>query len=62
MKKKEGAAAIEAILFTMGDSVEVSKLADALEESIEEVKEQIEYLKDKYKKNDSGINLLELKD
>ena len=36
MKKKEGAAAIEAILFTMGDSVEVSKLADALEESIEE--------------------------
>lgn len=62
MKKKEGAAAIEAILFTMGNSVEISKLAEALEESTDEVKEQIEFLKEKYNKADSGINLLELED
>jgi len=62
MNKKEGAAAIESILFAMGDSVEIKKLADALEESKDEVLEQLEYLKDKYKKSDSGIEMIELED
>ena len=31
MDIKKGAAAIEAILFTMGESVEVTRLAEALE-------------------------------
>ena len=60
MKKKEGAAAIEAILFTMGDSVEISRLASALEETEKEVMEQIELLRDKYKKSDSGIDFIRL--
>ena len=60
MNKKEGAAAIEAILFTMGNSVEIAKLSNALEETKEEVEEQIAYLEDKYNKNDSGIELIRL--
>ena len=60
MTSKEGAAIIEAILFTMGDSVEISALAKAMEASAKEVKESIEYLKTKYENEDSGIGIIEL--
>ena len=60
MTSKEGAAIIEAILFTMGDSVEISALAKAMETSAKEVKESIEYLKTKYENEDSGIGIIEL--
>lgn len=60
MTREEGAAIIEAILFTMGDSVEISSLAKAMEIDVKEVKDQIEYLKEKYSKQDSGIGILEL--
>lgn len=60
MNINEGAAAIEAILFTMGESVEIAKLAKVLEETPGEVKKQIEALKDKYLSENSGISLLEL--
>ena len=60
MTKQEGAAVVEAILFTMGDSVEVSALAKALETDVKEVKQFIEYLKEKYEKEDSGIGIIEL--
>ena len=60
MTSKEGAAIIEAILFTMGDSVEINSLAKAMEASAKEVKESIEYLKTKYENEDSGIGIIEL--
>ena len=60
MTSKEGAAIIEAILFTMGDSVEISALAKSMEASAKEVKESIEYLKTKYENEDSGIGIIEL--
>ena len=60
MTKEEGAAVVEAILFTMGDSVEISALAKAMETDAKEVKGFIEYLKEKYEKADSGIGILEL--
>ncbi len=60
MTKEEGAAVVEAILFTMGDSVEISALAKAIEVDAKDVKKYIEYLKEKYTKNDSGIGLIEL--
>ena len=44
----------------MGESVEISRLAEVLEEEPEEVLQQIAYLKEKYEKNDSGIGLIEL--
>lgn len=62
MDIKEGAAAIEAILFTMGESVEIDRLGAALDESPIEIRGQLEYLKKKYAGEDSGMNLLELED
>ncbi len=60
MTKEEGAAVVEAILFTMGDSVDLSALAKAMETDVKEVKKYIAYLKDKYENSDSGIGLIEL--
>ena len=60
MTREEGASIVEAILFTMGDSVEISALAKAMETESKEVKKYIEYLKEKYSKEDSGIGLIEL--
>ena len=62
MKREEGAAAIEAILFTMGDSVSVASICNALDEDLEDVRDQISYLKEKYERSDSGIGLIELED
>ncbi|SFB69105.1 SMC-Scp complex subunit ScpB [Butyrivibrio sp. YAB3001] len=60
MTKEEGAAIVEAILFTMGDSIEISTLAKAIDTDAKEVKKYISYLKEKYEKQDSGIGILEL--
>ncbi|WP_408071263.1 SMC-Scp complex subunit ScpB [Butyrivibrio sp. JL13D10] len=62
MTKEEGAAAIEAILFTMGDSVTVAALCNALDQDLKDVRAQIAYLKEKYSRDDSGIGLIELED
>ena len=48
MTREEGAAVVEAILFTMGDSVELSALAKALETDVKEIKKYVDYLKEKY--------------
>ena len=60
MTREEGAAIVEAILFTMGDSVEINALAKAMEEEPKCVKDYIAYLKEKYEKEDSGIGIIEL--
>lgn len=52
--------AVEAILFTMGNSVELEKIAAALELSIDETKEIVEGLKKKYEKKKRGIEIIEL--
>ena len=39
---------IEAVLFTMGDSVEVSKLADAIEQDVDTTTKIVHNLMDKY--------------
>lgn len=53
-------AQIEAILFTMGDSLELARIAETLEKSEEEISEAVKILEKRYKKNDSGIELLRL--
>lgn len=55
-------AIIEAVLFTMGDSVEVSKIAEAIEHDTETTKKIIHNMMDKYEAEDRGIRIIELED
>lgn len=51
---------IEAILFTMGESVELSRIAKALEEEEETVRNVIHQMMERYEKEDRGIHIIEL--
>ena len=53
-------AAIEAILFTMGDSVEIDTISRALEIEPGETKKILQEMMEKYKAEDRGIRLIEL--
>ena len=53
-------SAIEAILFTMGDSVELEKLASAIGHDEETTKKFIHNMMDKYEAEDRGIRIIEL--
>lgn len=53
---------IEAILFTMGESVETSKIALAIDHDVETTKKIIRNLSDKYLAEDRGIKIIELED
>ena len=55
-------AIIEAVLFTMGESVETSKLAVAIDQDINTTKKIVRNLSDKYKSADRGIKIIELED
>ncbi len=55
-------AAIEAILFASGSSVEVSRISNALELSENQVEEQISALINDYNSANRGITILKLKD
>ena len=55
-------AAIEAILFTMGNSVELKKIASALELPERQTREIIEGLMQKYQDSSSGMQIVELED
>ena len=56
------AAAIEAILFSNGASVERARIAQALEITEDEVENQIAALTDDYNKAQRGITIIKLKD
>ena len=60
MEHQEYKAEIEAILFTMGESVELSKLADVLEIKKSEAKKLVEELQEEYEQQNRGINIVEL--
>ncbi|MBQ3665441.1 MAG: SMC-Scp complex subunit ScpB [Lachnospiraceae bacterium] len=53
-------AAIEAVLFTMGDSVELDKIAYAIGHDQETTKKIITNMMDKYESEDRGIRICEL--
>ncbi len=56
-------AAICAILFAMGDSVEIKKLSDAIGHTEDETREIIARMKSKYERNkDFGLTIVELDD
>lgn len=53
---------IEAILFTMGESVELSKIAAAIEHDENTTKKIIHNMMDKYEEETHGIRIIELED
>ena len=53
-------SAIEAILFTMGDSVELEKLASAIGHDEETTRKLVHNMMDKYEAEDRGIRIIEL--
>ena len=59
-KQKKLQAAIEAILFAMGGSVELKKLAQAIGHDEETTKKIIRQMMDRYEKEDRGIRIIEL--
>lgn len=55
-------AVIEAVLFTMGESVETAKLAVAIEQDVPTTRKLIRNMMDKYNNEDRGIKIIELED
>ncbi len=53
-------AIIEAVLFTMGESVETSKLALAIEQDVVTTAKLVRNMMDKYNNSDRGIKIIEL--
>lgn len=58
IEKLEGI--IEAILFTMGDSVELDKIADAIGHDEETTRKIIHRMMDRYDSEDRGVRIIEL--
>lgn len=58
MDKTKAQAVIEAVLFTMGESVEISKLADVIEEDVKTTKSILEDMDKNYAKKGRGISLM----
>ena len=59
MNDKQYKAIIEAILFTMGESVELEKIADAIELSKGDTKKILKQMKKEYDESDRGITIME---
>lgn len=55
-------AIIEAVLFTMGDSVETDKLALAIDQDVDTTRKIVHNMMDKYNSNERGIKIIELED
>lgn len=62
MDRRTAEAAIEAILFAMGDSVELEKIAAAIEQDKETTRKLIHDMMDQYRQVGRGIQILELDD
>lgn len=60
MSKKKMQAVIEAVLFTMGESVELDKLALAVDSDKDTVRQVIADMMKQYEKEDRGIKIIEL--
>ena len=58
MKRTRTEAVIEAVLFTMGESVEISRLADVIEADVKTTKEILKKMEERYAKEDRGITLV----
>ncbi len=61
-KEKEIEAAIEAILFTMGDSVEAVQIAKAIGQDVPSTRKILHNMMERYNKSVRGITIIELED
>ena len=52
--------ALEAILFSLGEEVEIEKLAEALEVHEDEIKEAVKVLGKRYEEENRGIKIIEI--
>ncbi len=55
-------AALEALLFTMGDSIDIQSIARAIDQDVPTTRKLLEGLRIRYKEENRGIMLLELED
>ena len=60
MEEKNYEAIIEAILFTMGESVELEKIAGAVELDKDQTEKILAGLMERYEKDDRGMKIIEL--
>ena len=62
MDKQKAEAVLEAVLFTMGESVEISRLADVIEESVKNTKDILQGMQERYERENRGIELTQFDD
>ena len=62
MERSKAEAVIEAILFTMGDSVEISRLAEVIEEDVKTTKSILKDMAAQYEEENRGIGLTQFDD
>ena len=60
MERKKAKAVLEAVLFTMGESVEIDRLAEVIEEDKEMTKAILDEMAEEYRKEERGIELTTL--
>ena len=62
MERTKAEAVIEAVLFTMGESVEISRLAEVIEEDLRTTKSILKEMAERYEQEDRGIALTQFDD
>ncbi len=62
LDRQEEKAVLEAILFTMGESVEIERLAAVIEEDKNTTRQLLMEMKEEYDQKSGGITLIELED
>ena len=60
MERQKAKAVLESILFTMGESVEVDRLAAVIEEDKKTTRELLMEMKEDYEERECGVTLMEL--
>ena len=60
MERQKAKAVLEAVLFTMGESVEIDRLAEVIEEEKETTKEILDEMAQEYRNGERGIELTTL--
>lgn len=62
MEREKAKAVMEAVLFAMGESVEISRLAAVIEEDVRTTKKILEEMAQEYEKEERGISLAYFED
>lgn len=62
MERQKAKAILEAVLFTMGEAVEIDRLATVIEEDKKATTELLQEMKGQYETEERGITLIEIED